>query len=231
MNLFFTASDLKKRWKNLRDCYSKYVRAEKTRTGQAASSVSRYKTWSWAQHMEHFRPFLKFAKTDSNITDTTTQTPEMLNEEAEAWDEFSETPDSLENGANNEDEGSSSNISYYSDTTPNKRRKLIENQSNSSAVDQIIKYLDKKHNEDNNNSIDFAFKGYAESVKKMSPRRQTLIKYQIAKLIMEEELKQIAELQEENRPMTSALTSNSSLVADNISPAETLHECSSKNSL
>ncbi|XP_028149882.2 uncharacterized protein LOC114343275 [Diabrotica virgifera virgifera] len=54
--------DLKKRWKNFRDCYAKYLRSEKSRTGQQAKTTSLYKSWSWAQHMEAFRPFLQFAQ-------------------------------------------------------------------------------------------------------------------------------------------------------------------------
>lgn len=59
----FSGDDVKKRWKNLRDTYAKFLRNSKTKTGQAASS----KKWLWAKQMEYLRPFLAFAKTSSNV--------------------------------------------------------------------------------------------------------------------------------------------------------------------
>lgn len=81
-NVLFAGEDLKKRWKNLRDCFSKHLRSEKTRTGQVAKSICRYKSWPWAQHMEAFRPFLQFAQTKSNIatTDDIAESPKVVDE-------------------------------------------------------------------------------------------------------------------------------------------------------
>lgn len=198
VDLFFAGDDLKKRWKNLRDCFSKYLRSEKTRTGQAAKGVSRYKTWPWAHYMEMFRPFLQFAQTYTNVPDAIAETPELTNEETET----TETSDSRQSEAKNDEERSSTT---GSDRKQAKKRKLIEDPpSNSSSVEKVIQFLNKKHNEVNNHPIDLAFQAYAASVKKLSPHRQTLIKYKVAKILMEEELQQLAETQEENRPMTSS---------------------------
>ncbi|KAI4470763.1 alcohol dehydrogenase transcription factor myb/sant-like [Holotrichia oblita] len=65
--LIYLGESLKKKWKNLHDAYSKHIRTEKTRTGQKAKSIDRYKTWPWAQQMSFFKPFLQFANTESNI--------------------------------------------------------------------------------------------------------------------------------------------------------------------
>lgn len=103
MDYFLLAGDdLKKRWKNLRDCFSKHLRSEKTRTGQAAKSICRYKTWPWAQHMGTFRPFLQFAVTYSNITDTdiASEISEAVSEEIEVRSIQNEAAETSENEAN-----------------------------------------------------------------------------------------------------------------------------------
>ncbi|CAG9766009.1 unnamed protein product [Ceutorhynchus assimilis] len=61
-----SGEEVKKRWKNLRDSYAKYLKCIKTKTGQSAKK--NYSKWQWASLMEPFKPFLAFAKTDSNIT-------------------------------------------------------------------------------------------------------------------------------------------------------------------
>lgn len=57
---------LKMKWKNLRDSYQKYLRANATTTGQAADApkgktIDQYKNWSWAKHLEFLKPHLCFA--------------------------------------------------------------------------------------------------------------------------------------------------------------------------
>lgn len=37
-----------------------------TTSGQAATKTN-YKKWQWAAQMEHFKPYLKFASTSSNV--------------------------------------------------------------------------------------------------------------------------------------------------------------------
>lgn len=44
----------------------RYIKATKTKTGQAAK---RRKQWQWSNQMEVFRPFMSFAKTSSNVAE------------------------------------------------------------------------------------------------------------------------------------------------------------------
>ncbi|KAF0714484.1 Uncharacterized protein FWK35_00029949 [Aphis craccivora] len=59
-----TRETLKNKWKNLRDSYQKYLKANSTTTGQAAGPskgvLDPYKNWIWAKHLEFLRPHLKF---------------------------------------------------------------------------------------------------------------------------------------------------------------------------
>ncbi|XP_060653290.1 uncharacterized protein LOC132789347 [Drosophila nasuta] len=59
-----SGDEIKKKWKNLRDSFSKYVRSTKCTTGQSAV----HKTWIWAKQMESFRPFISSTKTSSNVS-------------------------------------------------------------------------------------------------------------------------------------------------------------------
>jgi len=60
----FKGETLKNKWKNLRDSYQKYLKANSTTTGQAAGPskgvLDPYKNWIWAKHLEFLRPHLKF---------------------------------------------------------------------------------------------------------------------------------------------------------------------------
>ena len=58
---------LKAKWKNLRDSYQKYLRANSTTTGQAVNvskgkHLDPYKNWSWAKQLEFLKPHLSFAE-------------------------------------------------------------------------------------------------------------------------------------------------------------------------
>ncbi|KAL1492365.1 hypothetical protein ABEB36_010623 [Hypothenemus hampei] len=199
-----SGDDLKKRWKNLRDCFSKHLRSEKTRTGQAAKSTGHYKAWPWAYHMEFFRLFLKFAQTESNIsiTDNIAKSPKVVDKEIEACNMQNESSENVS-------EASSGNLEKERSTkiSSHQKRKAIANpaSNNSSNVDKVIDFLTKRHSDVSNNSdsVDLTFQGYAASVKKLSNRRQTLVKYKIAKILMEEELAQEAETQTESRSSRS----------------------------
>lgn len=57
---------VKKRWRNLKDNYSRYLRSIKTRTGQATTNK---KKWVWADQMSFLQPFIQFANTESNVSD------------------------------------------------------------------------------------------------------------------------------------------------------------------
>jgi hypothetical protein len=56
---------LKKKLKNLRDTYFKFLKTFKSTTSQSAKR--NYRNWQWAKHMESFKPFLAYAKTDMNL--------------------------------------------------------------------------------------------------------------------------------------------------------------------
>lgn len=66
-HLILLGDILSKKWRNLRDNYSKYLRSTKTTTGQGVNDVAnknlvKYKKWQWAPQMEFLKPFIKTAR-------------------------------------------------------------------------------------------------------------------------------------------------------------------------
>lgn len=57
---------VKKRWRNLKDNYSRYLQSIKTRTGQATTNK---KKWVWADQMSFLQPFIQFVNIESNVSD------------------------------------------------------------------------------------------------------------------------------------------------------------------
>ncbi|KAG8250863.1 hypothetical protein J6590_093226 [Homalodisca vitripennis] len=90
-----SGDEMKKKWKNMRDCYMKYLRDCKTTTGQAKRN---YKKWTWATQLERFKPFIGMAKTMSNVT-----APEIEGDNTNS-DEFVDEPDELvDDGGDNQE--------------------------------------------------------------------------------------------------------------------------------
>ncbi|KAF2885829.1 hypothetical protein ILUMI_20345 [Ignelater luminosus] len=120
---------LKKKWKNLRDSYGKYLRAGKTTTGQETKILDRCKTWPWALQMQFLRPFLKFAKRDSNI-------PKQILAEEQVEDD------------NTEQVGHGEQVNINPASVPQeppattRKRKSEGTTPLSSSVEQVIQYLE-----------------------------------------------------------------------------------------
>lgn len=87
---------MKKKWRNIKDTYAKYLRSTNTKTGKVAKK--NYKHWQWAPNMDFFRPFYAFAHTDTEIRDKvgdTNDTDEVI--ENTAFDGNEEENEKLEN--------------------------------------------------------------------------------------------------------------------------------------
>nr|CAD7579787.1 unnamed protein product [Timema californicum] len=192
--------DMKKKWKNLRDSYAKHLRAEKSHIGQPPKSIDRYKTWPWAQQMAFFRPFLQFGSTNSNIStvDSVLDSPDESENSREGLfvskdraDEYGFLQQAVEMPT--QPQPAQESPCRQAPIANNRKRKHHEETlSQPSAVERVLAYLENK-NVDQNFSyedIDLIFLGYAKTIKKFSPRRQTIVKFKMAQLLMEEELAQ-----------------------------------------
>ncbi|KAF5306594.1 hypothetical protein FQR65_LT18532 [Abscondita terminalis] len=171
------------------------------RTHLTLTGILIYKTWPWAQQMEAFRPFLNFAETESNIiapakssrqTDNAEENGEKSvpnHELVECVTHPSSDPTDntqLLSSQSDQAQPSTEEISHHNTTTllSRKRKTKTTTPSTQSSVDKVIAYLETAHkNVQGNDDIDLTFLGYAATVKKFNPRRQAVVKYQIAKII------------------------------------------------
>lgn len=168
------------------------MRGTKTKTGQ---SKKNYTNWQWAPLMEHFKSYMAFAKTDSNI-------PPLVdsNQYQGERPEIDLTLDSIdfeeqfsENDIN-EDPQPATNTLHTSEIRPlreqgnrNTRNTQKENKRSTSSVDTVVHYLENKRRQVDMDAIDLIFLGYSKTVKSFSKKRQALTKMKIAEIIMQQE--------------------------------------------
>lgn len=182
----------------------KYLKSIKPSTGQAKKN---YKGWSWATHMERFKPFLAMAKTLTNVNPSGTEgnsevsnsefpSPEIGNDDR---DQFSaDTP-------MDQPELQQLNLSVESNCSTQPQAKKLKQQPTVSNVDKVVEYLQTK-NKPPLDATDHLMLGYGKTIKSFSRKRQAEIKFKIAQLINQCELEQ---LEEDNlsTPCTSSLGS------------------------
>lgn len=163
----------------------KYLKSQKTKTGQACTKI---RTWMWAKPVEFFMPFLKFAETKSNVTQ----------EKSNYSIEHIVTEDPLTIQPSNAVDTRSLAKSNDEPVPSKKRvRSTTTTSGESSAVDKVISYL---HTKDNNkiscqdpskyDAIEHMFLGFAKTIKTFPPKIQALTKMKIAQIVLEEEILQ-----------------------------------------
>ena len=210
---------VKKKWKNLRDSYAKYIRSLKTTTGQSAK---RYKHWQWAPHMEVFKPFLQFSKTVSNVRCDVVEINEINNiddvensqlcppdayETVQDSGDFAEIPTSIPQTRKRSTATLNSTYNIQN-TTP-------------SALDKVIGHLENKRGRYDYDATDLLMLSYSKTIKSFSLERQAQTKFEIAQILMQQEINHIREQQEEliskdEAPTHSPITLDSSSLTDSI---------------
>ncbi|KAI4465827.1 madf domain transcription factor [Holotrichia oblita] len=212
-NFEFSGDEVKKKWKNVRDSYAKYLRSQRTQTGQAAKCSSSYRTWPWAQQMQFFKSFLQFAQTTSNVSilNTSNNTSVTYSEEETEIEEpqNAQLPENPHASQNKELNTELPNTQDDNRNIVLNKRKKKNKHSPVSGVDKVISYLDSANkSRQTKDELDLIFLGYAATVRKLNRERQVTIKYKIAKLLMEEELQQLNETLINSRSSTSLLSSS-----------------------
>jgi hypothetical protein len=174
--LTFSGETVKQKWKNLRDSYVKYRRFLKSTTGQA---TKKYEKWPWSRHLEFLDYTLTPRQTPSNVSDS----------------QISETP-LKEEGAPppSQDAESSCSLSPASLEMPPPPIKKLKKQQSTEDIDKIIGYLENKNKNKTKNqldSIDHLFLSYSETFKQFPPRRQAMLKIELATLFARAEMSEL----------------------------------------
>ncbi|XP_063545691.1 uncharacterized protein LOC134753679 [Cydia strobilella] len=186
---------LKVKWKNLRDCYKKHIRAQT----DDSKAVSSYKHWQWSKYLEFLRPHIR-SNTNTEVVYHTEDTKEysenILNIKLEEMDhtnfgsDFEATECISKQPTKNKEKHSKHNFGSDSDNLecvieqPDSKKRRIHSDLN-------VDHVKTQNNRDVHefDDIELIFLGYAKTVKKMPLKRQISVKMKIAKIMMEEELK------------------------------------------
>ncbi|CAD6996274.1 uncharacterized protein LOC105664883 [Ceratitis capitata] len=232
-DLKISVDETKKRWRTLKDCYSKYLRSGTTKNRFEA----RYKSWRWSGHMNFFKSYMLHNDSADGDESLLEKEPQKRKSEQTSSD-IKIQPSKKKFKQNNEDEFIDE---VYDDQTHTFKKKTliaeikgeideevqqeIDDESYQVIASAITDYenpstewdelANESESEDigrnsttksiasvehdnyidplvgkNFDGLDMTFLGYAGSIKKLTPRRQSLIKFAVAKMIMREELSQ-----------------------------------------
>ncbi|XP_067121320.1 uncharacterized protein [Centruroides vittatus] len=186
---------LKRKWKNIRDSYARYLRSVESTTGHISKNVNRYKSWQWARQMEVFRPFLFSSRNDSNAHESNTE-HEAIHPEWESDEQPTRESEYFENqsmdpSSNHCQDVSSSAVHIRDNESWNRnKRRRKEEVENYSSVDKVLDYLKRKGCHSSLDATELIFLGYAKTLKTFSPRRQIMTKMKIAQIMMKQELEE-----------------------------------------
>lgn len=171
--------------------------------------------------MSFFSPFLQFASTESNISSPDSvvnsevaESESILTKENEGTQQAEVISSHLQPG-----QESSSRPAYHLPSRIRKRKHGGETSPQpSSSVGQILNYLENRSIENSAyDDVDLLCMGYAKTIKKFSPRRQAVVKFKIAEILMQEELAQ--QMEDATRANSHCSTpSPEPSIYDSISP-------------
>ncbi|XP_055856255.1 uncharacterized protein LOC129919412 [Episyrphus balteatus] len=196
-----SGEELKKKWKNLRDCYARYLRSWDMKASRTAPYNTRYyKFWPWAKQMDIFKPYLRFAKgqtetdlNESNGDPTTTSSNAESLQQIKQEDDDNDTQYEIEQPIPTSSRKRKNNSPPSAPPTPpasswRKRKSETEN-----SVDKVLKFLKQKRKKSETNPLslnatEHMFLSFAKTIDTFSPRRQASIKMRITNMVLEEEL-------------------------------------------
>ncbi|KAL4719522.1 hypothetical protein ACJJTC_001048 [Scirpophaga incertulas] len=164
----FNGDAAKKKWKNLRDTFAKYLKSTKTTTEQAAKK--NYGQWQWAEQMKFLKPHLTFAKTIDNINDPSEN--ESIDQTDDAQNiavDNNESQPVTQTSASQAEIIAARNASI-SNTPPGSNTLTQKNNNKVTPVNQVLEYFSRKSQKRSQSKIDdleHIFIGYAKSVKRL----------------------------------------------------------------
>jgi hypothetical protein len=182
----------------------KYKRLLKSTTGQA---TAKYEKWSSSRHLEFLDYTLTSRPTTSNVSHS----------------QISETP--LQGAAApppSQDAESSCPLSPASLQMPPPPIKKLKKRQSTDDIAKVIGYLENKNKNKNQlDCIDYLFLNYAKTFKQFPPRKQTMLKLELATLFARFE---ISELDVQTTPASSPHSANSTGSGPQISSGLTSDE-------
>ncbi|KAJ8954766.1 hypothetical protein NQ318_014873 [Aromia moschata] len=205
-----SGDEVKKKWRNIRDCYQKHLKCLKGTSNDPGSAAKRsYKNWYWAKQMEFFKPYLSSSSLEVPPRDINGGTnlegvnhpPEDLSPLTDSLDDyFSEICQSPASEENIKAEIHDEDAYAQRDRMRNEERvtELLISRGTQTkrdiakekpTLDHIFDILkSKRRYTDPPDATDLIFLGYAGIIKTFSAKRQAIVKMKIGQIIMQEEI-------------------------------------------
>ena len=174
----------------------KYKRFLKGTTGQAQK---KFEKWPWSRHLQFLDSTFTPRPTTSNVSES----------------QISETPlQGVGTPPPNHDTETISPLSPASlEMLPPPIKRMKKKQS-TEDIDKIIGYFENKNKNKNQlDGIDHLFLSYAETFKQLPPRRQAMLKIELATLFARAELSELG-VQTTSPPHYSAYSAGSGLTSN-----------------
>lgn len=166
---------VKKKWKNIRDCYLKYLKSL-----ESYPSRRNYSNWQWAGQMEIFKPyFLARPKLQYGLSSE-------IEIKTENFDDIIYQEDE----SNDPDDPKSYHELF--------RKRKYDDISETLTIEPQLTIQEEPKFFNQMDAMDLIFLGYSKTVKLFSQRRQAMVKMKIAKILLDEELEHIDEVEKTN---------------------------------
>lgn len=171
--LLSSGDECRKRWRNLRECYRKALKARKTKSGQAAMKI---KPWRLEKQMSFMQTFLAEREQHSNCPAADLPEGEPINE-ANCGDSDAPSP-------------SPSTSSAVTKSTPHHNYKTMKYTATSIALQEFVDYK-KNRSHVKADHLTKYFQATEETVRTFPILLQIEVKSKISQIIHEAELKNI----------------------------------------
>lgn len=193
--IFFSGENVKKKWKNLRDTYIKFLKTSKKKE----NLYKNYRNWQWADHMEEFKPYMPISKPESSTSEQPVEEETSEHKFSHSIQLSDSAPESDIEDPLAQETSKTDNDYEYTESHIRSTSSIIEHKESKRSIDVVkepvysFDTIVQKRQKFDLSPLEMIFLGYARTIETFSPKRQAKTKLKIAQLIMEQELQHYEE--------------------------------------
>ncbi|CAG9795238.1 unnamed protein product [Diatraea saccharalis] len=178
---------VKEKWKNLRDTYKKHKKSTDTTSKLA---VKKLKNWVWASHMQFLDGYINMKTIEGTPLNSTLEInlETILNTQSNIQASTSMLTTNTLSAIGLKDTNINHNTEVQQQNIDRNRRKRINKDPSDKIIDYLRSKTSKKDDTNKLDRTDYLFLNYADTFKRLTPRRQVLLKLELAKLFTDAEL-------------------------------------------
>lgn len=214
--IIFVGNAVKTTWTKLRNCFFNAQKRRKTKSGQAATKLVK---WKYEKEMEFLLPYLETRQTHTNLDEQTEELNDVEDDDADH--ETAESQEEHELSVNNSLSGSSFDSGLKKQTprrsqTSNPAQEMVKILKENAELRRSRYQKIPKSAEDQStlDEIDMFYLSMAKTVKRLPPIEQATIRMKLCTMISEAEIRQMrtqtqSQIYRTHIPLTSPSSSTS----------------------